>query len=74
MVADAYGKFYIISPTIRCLKVDIDSRTATYVDCYKADCLLTTTTNGAAVDDDGKVVVSLAQTMILRWFYKFDMK
>lgn len=71
MVADAYGKLYIISATHSVFKVDIDSRTATYMGVITG-LPANYTTNGAAVDDDGKVVVSSANSY--DGFYKFDMK
>ena len=70
MVADAYGKLYIISANHTVFKVDIDSRTATYVGVISG-LPVNYTTNGAAVDDDGKVVVSSANSY--DGFYKFDM-
>lgn len=70
MVADAYGKLYIISANHTVFKVDIDSRTATYVGVISG-LPANYTTNGAAVDDDGKVVVSSANSY--DGFYKFDM-
>lgn len=71
MVADAYGKLYIISANHTVFKVDIDSRTATYVGVISG-LPANYTTNGAAVDDDGNVVVSSANSY--DGFYKFDMK
>ncbi|MFN8253582.1 MAG: T9SS type A sorting domain-containing protein, partial [Ferruginibacter sp.] len=71
MVADAYGKLYIISATHSVFKVDIDGRTATYMGVISG-LPANYTTNGAAVDDDGKVVVSSANSY--DGFYKFDIK
>jgi hypothetical protein len=70
MIADAYGKLYIISANRQVFKVDIDTRVTTHIgtitglpDNY--------TTNGAAVDADGNVVVSSAITF--EGYFKFSM-
>jgi Secretion system C-terminal sorting domain len=70
MIADAYGKLYIISANRQVFKVDIDTRVTTHIgtitglpDNY--------TTNGAAVDADGNVVVSSAITF--DGYFKFSM-
>jgi lipocalin len=68
MVADAYGKLYVISASHNVFKVDIDSRIATHVGTITG--LPTNyTTNGAAVDADGDIVVSSANTF--EGYYKF---
>jgi Secretion system C-terminal sorting domain len=71
MVADAYGKLYIISANHTVFKIDIDSRTATYTGVISG-LPANYSTNGAAVDNDGKVVVSSANSY--DGLYKFDMK
>lgn len=71
MIADAYGKLYIISASHTVFKVDIDSRIATYLGVI-GGLPANYTTNGAAVDNDGKVVVSSANSY--EGFYKFDIK
>jgi hypothetical protein len=71
MVADAYGKLYIISASHSVFKVDIDSRTATYLGVING-LPANYTTNGAAVSDEGKVVVSSANSY--EGFYTFDIK
>jgi lipocalin len=70
MIADAYGKLYIISANRQIFKVDIDTRITTHIgtitglpDNY--------TTNGAAVDADGNVVVSSA--IAFEGYFKFSM-
>ncbi|MEY2916295.1 MAG: hypothetical protein RIS73_9, partial [Bacteroidota bacterium] len=70
MIADAYGKLYIISANRQVFKVDIDTRVTTHIgtitglpDNY--------TTNAAAVDADGNVVVSSAITF--EGYFKFSM-
>ncbi len=71
MIADAYGKLYIISANHTVFKVDIDSRTATYLGIISG-LPANYTTNGAAVDADGKVVVSSANSY--DGLYKLDIK
>ncbi len=71
MVADAYGKLYIISANHAVFKVDIDSRIASYLGVISG-LPANYTTNGAAVNDEGYVVVSSANSY--DGFYKFDMK
>jgi hypothetical protein len=71
MIADAYGKLYIISANHSIFKIDIDTRTATYVGIISG-LPANYTTNGAAVDADGKIVVSSANTY--DGLFKFDIK
>ncbi|MEI7734099.1 MAG: T9SS type A sorting domain-containing protein [Ferruginibacter sp.] len=71
MVADAFGKLYIISASHQVFKVDIDSRIATHIGTITG-LPATFTTNGAAVDADGKIVVSCATSF--EGLYKFDIK
>lgn len=71
MIADAYGKLYIISANHAVFKIDIDSRTATYLGIISG-LPANYTTNGAAVDADGKVVVSSANSY--DGLYKLDIK
>jgi len=59
MIADAYGKLYLISASHTVFSIDIDSRIATYLGSITG-LPGTYTTNGAAVDNDGNIVVSSA--------------
>jgi hypothetical protein len=68
MVADAYGKLYVISASHNVFKVDIDSRIATHIGTITG-LPANYTTNGAAVDADGNIVVSSANTF--EGYYKF---
>lgn len=70
MIADAYGKLYVISANHQVFKVDIDSRIATYVGAITG-LPGVYTTNGAAVDADDNIVVSSANSF--DGFYKFKM-
>ncbi len=71
MVADAYGKLYVISANHQVFKVDIDTRIATHMGAITG-LPANYSTNGAAVDADGKIMVSSANSF--EGFYKFDMK
>jgi Secretion system C-terminal sorting domain len=68
MVADAFGKLYVISASHNVFKVDIDSRIATHMGTITG-LPATYTTNGAAVDAGGDIVVSSANTF--EGYYKF---
>lgn len=70
MIADAYGKVYVISANHNVFEVNVDSRIATYKGAISG-LPANFTTNGAAVDADGKVVVSSANAFV--GYYKFDM-
>ncbi len=59
MVADAFGKLYIISASHSVFEVDINSRIATYKGSITG-LPGNYTTNGAAVDADGNIIVSSA--------------
>ncbi len=71
MVADAYGKLYIISANHNIFKIDIDSRVATHIGSISG-LPAAYTTNGAAVDDNENIVVSSANSF--EGFYKFSIK
>jgi hypothetical protein len=71
MIADAYGKLYIISASHNVFSLDIDSRIATHLGTI-GGLPANYTTNGAAVDDDGNIVVSSANAF--DGFYKFNLK
>jgi hypothetical protein len=57
MVADAFGKLYIITASRNVFTVDVDSRVATFKGAITG-LPGTYSTNGAAVDDNGDIVVN----------------
>lgn len=61
MVADAFGKLYIVTATHQVFAVDIETRIAAHIGSIKG-LPGTYTTNGAAVDDEGNIVVSSANS------------
>lgn len=70
MVADAFGKLFLFSAAHQVFEIDVDSRLAT----YKGSVLKlpgTFSLNGAAVDKEGNVIVSSANTF--EGFYKINM-
>lgn len=69
MVADAYGKLWVISANRQVFEVDIESRLATYKGGITG-LSATFTTNGAAVADDGSLVVTSAVSF--EGYYKID--
>ncbi|MBC7889261.1 MAG: T9SS type A sorting domain-containing protein [Ferruginibacter sp.] len=71
MVADAFGKLVIISANHNVFTVDINSRIATLTGTISG-LPANFTTNGAAVDDEGNLVVSSAN--VLEGLYKVNMK
>ncbi len=70
MIADAYNKLYIISANHNIFTVDVDTRVATLIGTITG-LPANYSTNGAAVDADGAVVVSSANTF--EGYYKFKM-
>lgn len=70
MIADAFGKLYVISASHVVFVIDINSRIATYQGSIK-DLPAGYTTNAAAVNDEGDVVVASAN--MFDGFYKFKM-
>ncbi len=70
MIADAYNKLYIITANHNVFVVDIDTRVATYKGAITG-LAGNYSTNGAAVDADGKVLVCSANSF--SGYYKFDM-
>jgi Secretion system C-terminal sorting domain len=68
MIADAYNKLYVISANHNIFTVDIDTRIATFVGTITG-LPANYSTNGAAVDTDGEIVVSSANTF--EGYYKF---
>lgn len=62
MVADAFGKLYLISARQAVFVIDVESRIATYKG-YIEGLPGNYTTNGAVVDGDGNVIVSSANSV-----------
>ncbi len=71
MIADAYNKLYIISANHYVFSLDVDTRVAKQIG-YITGLPATYSTNGAAVDNDGNVVVASANTF--EGYYKFSLK
>lgn len=71
IVADAYGKLYLFTASRNVFKIDIETKTATYLGSV-AGLSGTFTINGAAVDNDNNIVVSSANTF--EGFYKVNIK
>lgn len=71
MIADAYNKLYIISANHYVFVLDVETRVAKQIG-YITGLPANFSTNGAAVDKDGDVVVASANTFA--GYYKFSMK
>jgi hypothetical protein len=71
MVADAFGKLVIISANHNVFSVDVNSRLVSYTGAITG-LPGNFTTNGAAVDDDGNLVVSSAN--VFDGLYKVNIK
>ena len=71
MVADAFGKLLVVSANHNVFTVDVNSRVATLKGTISG-LPVNFTTNGAAVDDEGNLVVSSANVM--EGLYKVNMK
>lgn len=71
MIADAYGQLYIISASRNVFSIDVESRMVTHLGTI-GGLPAAYTTNGAAVDNDGNVVVCSAN--FFEGYYKFDIK
>jgi lipocalin len=71
MIADAYGKLYIISASRSVFVVDVNTLITTYKGTI-GGLPANYTTNGAAVDADGDVVLSSATAFV--GYYKLNMK
>jgi hypothetical protein len=70
MVADAYGKLYVISASHQVFKVDIDTRITTHIGTITG-LPANYTTNGAAVDADDYIVLSSANSF--EGYYKIKL-
>ena len=71
MIADAYNKLYIISANHYVFVLDVETRAAKQIG-YITGLPANYSTNGAAVDKDGNVVVCSANTFA--GYYKFSVK
>ena len=69
MLADVSGYLYVISAHNQVFKIDVQARTATYLQKIKG-LPEGFTTNGAVVDGDGNIIVSSANSIIS--YYKVD--
>jgi len=70
MIADAYNKLYIISANHYVFVVDLDTRVAKHIGTISG-LPANYTTNGAAVDKEGAIVVASANTFA--GYYKFKL-
>ena len=71
MIADAYNKLYIISANHYVFVLDVETRVAKQIG-YITGLPANYSTNGAAVDKDGNIVVASANTFA--GYYKFSLK
>jgi hypothetical protein len=71
MIADAYNKLYIISANHYVFVLDVETRVAKQIG-YISGLPANYSTNGAAVDKDGNVVVASANTFA--GYYRFSLK
>ena len=71
MIADAYNKLYIIAANHYVFVLDVETRVAKQIG-YITGLPANYSTNGAAVDKDGNVVVASANTFA--GYYKFSLK
>jgi hypothetical protein len=71
MIADAYGKLYIITAAHHVFEINVETRIATHLGVI-SNLPANYTTNGAAVSDDGNIIVSSAN--MYESFYKFNLK
>ncbi len=71
MVADAFGKLVIVSASRNVFTIDVNTRVASLTGSITG-LPANFTTNGAAVDDDGNLVVSSAN--VFEGLYKVDLK
>ena len=70
MVADAYNKLYMITANHNVFTIDVDTRVATFAGTISG-LPASFSTNGAAVDANGDIVVSSANTF--EGYYKFKL-
>ena len=70
MIADAFNKLYIITANHNVFSVDVDSRVATHIGTITG-LPANFSTNGAAVDDEGSIIVSSA--LAFEGYYKLKL-
>src|SRR5688572_14566637 len=70
MVADAFGKLYLVSAKQAIFQIDVSSRVATFKG-YITGLPANYTTNGAVVDDEGKIIVGSAASTL--GYYAVDL-
>jgi len=70
MIADAFGKLYVISASHSVFTIDVNSRIATYLGTIQG-LPANYTTNAAAVNDDGEIVVASAN--MFDGYYKLQL-
>lgn len=71
MIADAFGKLYVISANHAVFEIDVNTRIATYKGNIEG-LPVGYTTNAAAVNDNGEVMV--ASATMFEGYFKFNMK
>jgi hypothetical protein len=69
MIADAFGKLYVISASHNVFSIDLNTRIATHLGSIQG-LPGNYTTNAAAVNDNGEIVVASANTF--EGYYKFQ--
>jgi sugar lactone lactonase YvrE len=70
MIADAFGNLYVISAYRNVFKINVQNRTAKHVASIQG-LPANYTTNGAAIDDEGRLIVSSAASAFA--YYEVDM-
>ncbi len=71
VVGDAFGKLYLFTASRNVFEIDVNTRIATYKGAI-LNLTPTYTVNGAAVDNDNKVLISSANTF--EGYYKVNVK
>jgi hypothetical protein len=71
MIADAFGKLYLVSARHAVFEIDVDSRVAAFKG-YISGLPANYTTNGAVVDAEGSVIVSSANST--QGYYSVDLQ
>jgi len=71
MIADAFGNLYVIAANTTVYRININDRVATYIGTLQG-LPQSFTTNGAAVDNNGDVIVSNAYTKVA--YYKVNIE
>jgi hypothetical protein len=73
MIADSYGDLYLIGANARVFKIDMKTLVASYKGRIKG-LPAGFTTNGAAVEEDGKGSVIVCSSTSTDGYYRFDLK